>query len=352
MHIRKTNPHYLEKCKDGDNLQKRQQKDIKNYRPICLLSNIYKLFTKNYRPICLLSNIYKLFTKILTARMEKILDENQPREQAGFRGGYSTTDHVHVINQLKENCREFNIPLCIAFIDYEKAFDSVQTQTILSSLQDQGIEDAYIQLMKDIYTDSSVTVYLHKEIEKINIKTGVRQWDTISPKLFTSTLESIFRRLNWENKGLKIDGEYLNHLRFADDIFLCTDTPQELYIMLQELCEESNLSGLRMNISKTKKMVEDNTPIYVNNTQIENVESYVYLGQLFSLRDKNQDKEILRRITAGWTAYAKHRDIFKSNFAICLKRKVYNSCVLPAMTNGAETWSLTKQAQKKLAAAQ
>ena len=166
------------------------------------------------------------------------------------------------------------------------------------------------------------------------------------------TLESIFRRLNWENKGLKIDGEYLNHLRFANDIFLFTETPQELEIMLQELGEESNLSDLRMNISKTKLMVEDNTPIYVNNTQIENVESYVYLGQRFSLRDKNQDKEILRRSTAGWTAYAKHRDIFISNFAICLKRKVYNSYVLPAMTYGAETWSLTKQAQKKLAVAQ
>ena len=177
---------------------------------------------KNYRQICLLSNIYKLFTKILTARLEKILDENQPREQAGFRGGYSTTYHTHVINQLKEKCREFNIPLCIAFIDYEKAFDSVQTEAILSSLQDQGIEDAYIQLMKDIYTDSSVTVYLHKESEKINSKRGVRQGDTISPKLFT--LESIFRKLNWENKGLKIDGEYLNHLRFAEDIFLCTET--------------------------------------------------------------------------------------------------------------------------------
>ena len=55
---------------------------------------------------------------------------------------------------------------------------------------------------------------------------------------------------------------------------------------------------------------------------------------------------------AGWAAYAKHRDIFKSSLAICLKRQVYNSCVLPAMTYGAETWTLTKQAQDKLAAAQ
>ena len=56
---------------------------------------------KNYRPICLLSNMYKLFTKIITTRLEKKLDENQPREQAGFRSKYSTTDHIHAINQLK-----------------------------------------------------------------------------------------------------------------------------------------------------------------------------------------------------------------------------------------------------------
>ena len=70
---------------------------------------------KNYRPICLLSNMYKLFTKIITTRLEKKLDENQPREQAGFRSKYSTTDHIHAINQLKEKCREYNIPLVCCF---------------------------------------------------------------------------------------------------------------------------------------------------------------------------------------------------------------------------------------------
>ena len=107
-----------------------------------------------------------------------------------------------------------------------------------------------------------------------------------------------------------------------------------------------------MNIAKTKVMVVDNTPINVNNVLIENVVGYVYLGQHYSLKEKNQDKEIQRRIMAGWAAYAKHRDIFKSNLPICPKRQVYNSCVLPAMTYGAETWTLTKQAQNKLAAAQ
>ena len=110
-----------------------------------------------------------------------------------------------------------------------------------------------------------MTVHLHKESEKIRIKRGVRQGDTISPKLFTATSESIFRRLNWENKGVKIDGEFLSNLRFADDIFLCTETPQELQQMLQELSDESRRMGLKMNIAKTKVMVVDNTPINVNN---------------------------------------------------------------------------------------
>ena len=69
-------------------------------------------------------------------------------------------------------------------MDYEKAFDSVQTQAILTSLQEQGIEDAYIEILKDIYMDSSVTVHVRKESEKIGIKRGVRQGDIISPKLF------------------------------------------------------------------------------------------------------------------------------------------------------------------------
>ena len=155
----------------------------KNTKIMIIFTNGNKKDLKNYRPICLLSHIiYKVLTNVLTKRLEKTLDENQPLEQAGFRSGYSTTDHIHVINQLKEKCREYNIPLSIAFVGYEKAFDSVQTQTVLTSLQEQGIEDVYIELLNEIYTNSSMTVHLHKESNKINTRRGVRQGDSISPK--------------------------------------------------------------------------------------------------------------------------------------------------------------------------
>ena len=105
-------------------------------------------------------------------------------------------------------------------------------------------------------------------------------------------------------------------------------------------------------MNKTKVMMEKDTPIYVNNTPIENIESYIYLGQRYSTRDKNQDKVIQRRIVAGWTTFAKHRNIFKDNIGTCMKRQVYNSYILPAMTYDTEKWAFTTQAKNKLAATQ
>ena len=64
---------------------------------------------KNYRPISLLSHAYKIFTRIIQNRIKRILDENQPREQAGFREGFLTTDHLHALNQLIEKANEYQL---------------------------------------------------------------------------------------------------------------------------------------------------------------------------------------------------------------------------------------------------
>ena len=137
----------------------------------------------------------------------------------------------------------------------------------------------YIELLKELYTNSSMTVHPHKESYKINIRRGVRQGDTILLKLFTAALKSIFRRRTWETRGLTIDGEYPSHVCFADDILICANTPHELQQMLEELADESDNQVLKMNKSKIKMIMETDTPIHVKNTQIESVERYIYLGQ-------------------------------------------------------------------------
>ena len=122
----------------------------------------------------------------------------------------------------------------------------------------------HIKLLKEIYTNSSMTVHLHKESNKINIRRGVRQGDTISPKLFTAALKSIFRLGKPEARA----------------IFASPTTYSYVLIqhMLQELADESENQGLKMNKSKTKVMIENGTPVYINNTKVQNVESYIYLG--------------------------------------------------------------------------
>ena len=82
------------------------------------------------------------------------------------------------------------------------------------------------------------------------INKGVQQGDTIfSPRLFTVCLENIFTNIQWEDKGLNIDEENLDHLKFADDIILIAANWKDAEVMLKE----SAKFGLKINISKTNK---------------------------------------------------------------------------------------------------
>lgn len=65
--------------------------------------------------------MYKVFAKVILGRITKVLDENQPIEQAGFRKNYSTIDHIYTIKQVCEKYNEFKKTLYICFIDYSKA---------------------------------------------------------------------------------------------------------------------------------------------------------------------------------------------------------------------------------------
>ena len=309
---------------------------------------------KNYRPISLLSALYKIFTKIITNRITNILDSNQPNEQPGFRRGFSTIDHIHTLNQEVEKSIEYRLPVCMAFIDYEKAFDSIEILAVLKALKDQNVPANYMQLLQNIYNSASATIKLHEVSQPIFIKRGVRQGDTISPKLFIAALENIFRGLNWERKGININGSYLSHLRFADDIVILAKTPQELHEMIQELNEGSLKVGMKMNMNKTKVMFNPlctKEQIVVGTQIVEEVGEYTYLGQIITF-NKDIDKEIKRRIILGWAAYGKHKNILESELPICLKKKIVEQIIIPIMTYGSETWSLTASQENKLQVAQ
>ena len=78
---------------------------------------------------------------------------------------------------------------------------------------------------------------------------------------------------NWigKSEAWRLTANISSHIRFGEDFLICANTPHELQQLLQELNDESKNQGLTTNKSKAKMMMENNTPIYLNTSQIENV---------------------------------------------------------------------------------
>jgi len=297
--------------------------------------------------------VYKLFTKVILNRISNTLDEEQPREQAGFRSHYSTIDHLFTINRLLETAKEHRLPICLAFVDYEKAFDSVEFNAVLQALANQGIDDSYIRILLEANTGCTTEIQLKDNVVTVPICKGVKQGDTISPKLFTARLENLIRQMNLQG-GIEMDGEELTNLRLGDDIVLISSNIGDLQGMLQELEAKSKEIGLKINKSKTKVM---RTPwakedeVKIDGERIEEVTSYVYLGQEISASHDIRP-EINRRIRAGWKAFGSIRSILAGKASRELRARLYNTVVLPAMTYGCETWTITKTEEQMLKVSQ
>jgi hypothetical protein len=322
----------------------------KNAQVVLLFKKGEASAIENYRPISLLSVLYKLLTKLITKRLSNKLDAFQPVEQAGFRKGFSTTDHIQAVRTVIEKCTEYDIPLHIAYVDYQKAFDSIETWAVLEAMNLARVDSRYSMLIKHIYESATLKVNVNDwETETVNVRRGVRQGDSISPKLFTLALESVFQKVDLQEKGLKIDGQYLSHLRFADDIVLFSSDINELQAMLRQLNRMSEAVGLQMNLNKTKVMTESDEDVIVNGQRLEKVSHYIYLGHTMKLGRENQCAEVRRRIQLSWAAFGKLRHVMKNpSVPVCLKKKVFESCILPVMTYGMETVTLNQLSAEKL----
>ena len=175
---------------------------------------------KNYRPISLPSHSYKIFTRLLQTRIERTLYENQARKQWGFQKGYSTTDHLQALKQTIEKSNEYNLPLLIGFIDFEKAFDTIESVAIFETLRKTKINETCINILQNIYSQATARIHLDKIVsDELPINRGVRQGDPLSSKLFIAVMEKVFKKTDI-SEGINVEGENLTNLRSADDAAL------------------------------------------------------------------------------------------------------------------------------------
>lgn len=92
--------------------------------------------------------------------------------------------------------------------------------------------------------------------------------------------------------------------------------------------------------------------IIVVKDDIEYVDEYIYLGQLISPVNQH-DKEIDRRICNTWKRYWSLKEITKNEtIPMSTKSKLYNTCILPCLTYGCQTWPATRKTDQKLVVCQ
>ena len=183
------------------------------------------------------------------------MNRELPDIQAGFRKGRRTRDQTANIRWIIEKAREFQKNIYFCFIDYAKAFDSVDHNKLWkNSSRWEWVPDHLTWLLRNLYAGQEATVRTgHGKIDWFQIGKGVYQGCILSPCLFNLHAEYIMRNagLDEAQAGIKLARRNVSNLRYADDTTLMAKS-KELKNLLMKVKEESEEVGLKLNIQKTK----------------------------------------------------------------------------------------------------
>ena len=147
---------------------------------------------------------------MLQARLQQYVKHKLPDVQAGFRKGRGTRDQIANICWIIEKAREFHKNMYFCFIDYAKAFDSVDHNKLWKILKKMGIPDHLTCFFRNLYEGEKATVRTgHGTTDWFQIGKGVRQRCILSLCLFNLYAEYIMRNAGLEGTraGSRLLGE-------------------------------------------------------------------------------------------------------------------------------------------------
>jgi hypothetical protein len=297
----------------------------------------------NYRGITLLSIPGKVFNRILLNRMKDAVDPHLRDQQAGFRKERSCTDQIATLRIILEQSLEWNSPLYVNFIDYEKAFDSVDRESLWRLLRQYGVPEKITNIIRKSYEGMTCRIVHGRQLtDAFEVRTGVRQGCLLSPFLFLLAIDWVMKT-STEQKRNGIQWtlwEQLEDLDFADDLALLSHTQQQMQEKTNMVADNSARLGLTINKGKSKVFrtnASNNTPITVQGEALEEVDSFTYLGSILD-NQGGTDADVRTRIGKARAAFHQLKNIWgSSEIGITTKIRLFNTIVKPLLLYGAET---------------
>ena len=308
----------------------------------------------NYRGITLPSVPGKVFNRIILERIKDGVDQQLRDYQAGFRKERSCRDQIATLRIILEQSIEWNSPLYICFVDYEKAFDSLDRNTLWNLLRNYGVPQKIVSLIKNSYSEMKCRVVHEGRLtESFEVKTGVRQGCLLSPFLFLLAIDWIMKvTTQGKRNGIQWTlWSQLDDLDFADDLALLSHKHQQMQDKVNVLQETSRKVGLNIHKGKTKLLKINSNfegPVIIENKALEEVDSFRYLG---SVVDKlgGTDEDVRIRIGRARAAFLQLKNIWSSKeISKATKLRLFNTNIKSVLLYGAETWRTTKTVHRKI----
>src|SRR6266516_1762439 len=309
----------------------------------------------DYRTINLICHASKIMLKVLTKRIEAKANHLLGRNQFGFRKGCGTRDAVGVMRALRERSLKNENKVYICFVDYEKAFDRVDWVTMFEILKSLHVDWRDRRLLQDLYMRQEAVVRVAGEDSDPGIiGHGVRQGCPISPMLFSIYAEvMMMEALEDMNEGVKVGGQLVSDVRFADDQGMVASTESGLQSQMNKLSDTAKNYGMKINAQKTKTMVVSwegggVVNITVDGRKIEQVKSFKYLGSVIT-EDGRSHSDVKIRIVMAKDAFNKRKELLTKGLSMKLKKRMIKVLVWPVVLYGCETWTLLQDEINKVA---
>ena len=302
----------------------------------------------NYRRITVVSVLGKFFEVLLNKRLHfltEMIYEGGDKFNGGFKKNSSTSDNMCVLLGAIQGSKFLRKPLYVAFVDFRRAFDTVNRDMMFYKLFTKKIDGKLVRLLHDMYKKTKAKIYVNGYLSDFLYDTlGVNQGGANSPDMFIDFLADIGEYLT-KSCGIVINDKLiLMHLLWADDLILMSDSEEGLQKQLDNLFRYCSDWQLIVNTLKTKCMVFNQmnkvVDFYFNNTQIEKVDKYKYVGVIFSSIGPVFNLNVESLIYSANRAIHKLRSYCRcfGQFPPVTALNLYNSLVAPILAYGCEVW--------------